>query len=367
MTRRWPSAVSARARKQFEMDWAGKEAFVREGTCSECGGWLDGRTTTAGDGVKTGPCECNQGETGVDSLLAESPRRGEGEAPPEPSPRTPFCEEQGCYNLATIAGRVCGLHPISGSLPPEFFERGDSMPETQLPVTESSARPMFAPLENSLAGLVDRYTALKTRPITRMVVEEAKALDTDAKAFLAQAEASEARKAIDSAFKVHRFLSGMFKKATDPANEIRRWSSSVLSRWEQERRRVADEERRKREQEAKEEQERQRKAEIAHLKEQGHKEEAKELAKAPLPPVALPDEAQPTGKVAGVSVTEVFKLKEIIDAKLLAGYLVEHPEDLISLFEPKAGEWKRRQTSARGKWNVPGVIFSKETETRNRS
>jgi len=240
------------------------------------------------------------------------------------------------------------------------------MPETQLPVTESSARPMFAPLETSLAGLVDRYTALKTKPITRMVVEEAKELDSDAKAFLVQAEASEARRAIDSAYRVHRFLSGMFKKATDPATDIRRWASSVLSRWEQERRRVADEERRKREDEARRIQEEQRKAEAEHLKSLGHKTEARELLKSPLPPISLPDEKVPAGKVAGVSTIEVYKFREIVDAKLVAEYLLQHPEDLISLFEPRLGEFKRRQSAAKGQWSIPGIVFSKEIETRNR-
>jgi len=225
---------------------------------------------------------------------------------------------------------------------------------------------MFAPLESSLGALTTRYAELKNKPMTRMVVEAAKELDTDAKAFLAQAEASEARAMIDNAHKIHRFLSGMFKKATDPALEIRRWASGLLSRWETERRMEADRQRREREEAARKEQERIRAEEAAALKAAGHKDEAKELLKAPLPPVALPDEAKPTGKVAGVVVIDVYKFDRIVDAKLCAQYLVEHPEDLIALFEPKMGAWKSRATAAKGTWNVPGVVFTKETETRNR-
>ena len=240
------------------------------------------------------------------------------------------------------------------------------MPETQLPVTESAAKPMFAPLETSLGYLTARLAELKTQPMTRMVVESAKELDSDAKAFLAQAEGSEARQMIDSAYKVHRFLSGMFKKATEPAQEIRLYCSGLIAKWETERRMEADRQRREREEAARKEQERIRAEEAAALKKAGHKEEAKELLKAPLPPVALPDELKPTGKVSGMTVIEVFKFDRIVDAKLLAQYLVEHPEDLLSLFEVKAGEWKRRATAAKGTWNVPGVVFSKDTETRNR-
>lgn len=239
------------------------------------------------------------------------------------------------------------------------------MPET-LPTTEVTARPMFAPLETTLASLLARHKELQGKPLTRMVVETAKELDDDAKKFLAAAESSEARKAVDGAYTVHRFLSRMFKTATDPAQEIRRYCSSVMARWEQERRRIADEERRKREEAARKEQEDQRIAEAAHLEAQGHVEEAHAVLEAPPLPIALPDAKEPTGKVAGVSVIETYKLGEIVDAKLLAGYLVEHPEDLISLFEPKMNEWKRRATSTKGKWVVPGVTFVKSVETRNR-
>lgn len=237
---------------------------------------------------------------------------------------------------------------------------------SNLPITEVAARPMFVPLETSLGALTARYNELKAKPLTRMVVEEAKELDTDAKAFIAQAEASEARQAIDSAYKVHRFLSSMFKKATDPALEIRRWASGTLARWEQQRRAAADAERRQREEEARQAQEDRRIAEAAHLESQGHVEEAKAHLEAPMPPVVLPDAKEPAGKVEGVSVIDTYKLDKIVDAKALAGYLVDHPDDLIALFEPKAGVWKRRATDAKGQWQVPGVTFVMVPETRNR-
>jgi len=239
------------------------------------------------------------------------------------------------------------------------------MPEPQLPTTETAARPMFSQLDASLATLQIRFEGLRVKTPTRMMVEEVKTLDIDAKAYLSAAEASEARKAVDSAFKVHRFLSGMFKKATDPASDIRRWCSTVLSKWEQARREEADRERRKREEEARKAQEDQRLEEAAHLEAQGHVEEAKAHLESPLPPVALPDEKEPAGKIAGVSTTEVYKFRELLTPKVVVAWLVQHPEELIALFDPKPGELKRRMTAAKGLWDFPAT-FTKEIETRNR-
>jgi len=224
---------------------------------------------------------------------------------------------------------------------------------------------MFAQLDTSLNALQARFQELRVKTPTRMVVEEVKTLDTDAKAYLSAAEASDARKAVDSAFKVHRFLSGMFKKATDPATEIRRWCSGTLARWEQARREEADRERRKREEEAREVQEDQRLEEAAHLEAQGHVEEAKAHLESPLPPVALPDEKEPAGKIAGVSTIEVYKFRELLAPKVVVAWLVQHPEEILALFDPKPGELKRRMTAAKGLWDFPAV-FTKELETRNR-
>jgi len=238
------------------------------------------------------------------------------------------------------------------------------MPDT-LPMTESAARPMFAPLDSSLAGLVERYGALKNKPLTRMVVEDAKELDTDAKAFLKQADDSEAARQIKNAYSIHRFLTSMFKKATDPAQEIRRWCSGTLARWEQERRAEADRQRREREEEARKEQERQRIEEAAHLESLGHKEEAEAHLNAPLPPVALPDEKAPSGKVEGFSVITTYKLDQIIDYKAFYHWLAEQPA-YWEFMEPKEGKWKRALTDAKGKLVVPGITMKASDETRNR-
>src|ERR1039458_2035996 len=64
-------------------------------------------------------------------------------------------------------------------LPTREKDGGTPMPDTQLPTTELAARPMFAPLDSSLAGLVERYSAVRAKPLTRMVVESATELDTD--------------------------------------------------------------------------------------------------------------------------------------------------------------------------------------------
>ena len=84
--------------------------------------------------------------------------------------------------------------------------------------------------------LTTRFQELRTKPLTRMTVEAAKELDDDAKEFLAVANASDARKAVNSAYNVHRFLSKMFQKATEPVNEIRQWCGFTLATWERQRR-----------------------------------------------------------------------------------------------------------------------------------
>ena len=214
--------------------------------------------------------------------------------------------------------------------------------------------------------LLMEVEALRQRPLTIMVVHEAKDIDGRLKSYLDQAEKSEVRSKINELFRQHKFWLSKFNAAVDPVLNARKFLSGLFARWETQRRREADAERRKREEEARKQQEDQRIAEAAHLESQGHVEEAKAHLEAPLPPVALPDEKEPVGKVQGVTVIETFKLDRIIDPKALAGYFVEHPEDLIALMEPKPNEWKRRATSAKGQWTVPGVTFIKQTETRNR-
>ena len=232
------------------------------------------------------------------------------------------------------------------------------MPE---PATDTQALQALDP-----GALLLEVQDLARRPLTLMVVNEAKEWDSRAKAYLDQAEKSEVRSKINELFRQHKFWLSKFNAAVDPVIAGRRFVSSLFSKWETERRRKADEERRKREEEARKVQEEERLAEAAHLEAQGHVEEAKAHLEAPMAPIALPDAKEPAGKVEGVTVIETFKLDKIVDAKMLAGYLVEHPEDLIALFEPKMNEWKRRATSSKGTWAVPGVTFIKSTETRSR-
>ncbi len=273
----------------------------------------------------------NKGETGVASSRDnEVPSCGGGDVPPEPSPHTP-------------------LNP-NGDTP---------MPEV---ATDTTALAAIDP-----GVLTSDLDALRHKPLTRMVVEEAKEWDDRAKVYLDSAEKSEVRKKINELFGQHKFWLGKYRLAVDPIIAGRQFVSRLFAQWETARKAEADRQRREREEEARKEQERQRIEEAAHLESLGHKEEAEAHLAAPLPPVALPDEKEPAGKVAGVSVIETYKLDRIIDPKMLAGYFVEHPEDLIALMEPKANEWKRRATSSKGQWVVPGVTFIKQIETRNRS
>ncbi len=253
------------------------------------------------------------------------------------------------------------------------------MPEAQLPSTQDAALEQFGSLNQRFKPLMVRLTSLREGPITRMTIEKGKDLDLEARAFLVftkdEKECKEARmiKGLRDALSLFQTAMHTFY---DPVQEWRTWYSRTVAQREMERRAEADRQRREREIAALAQQKKEREEQAQHYFDQGHEEEAIAHLEAPLSPVSLPDAKEPPGKVKDVTVIETFKLPVDERGKLradwcsspalLAGYFVEHPEDLIALMEPKPNEWKRRATSSKGQWHVPGVTFIKSPETRNR-
>jgi len=201
-----------------------------------------------------------------------------------------------------------------------------------------------------------------------MVVEEAREWDTKAKLYLETAEKSEVREKITDLFKQHRFWLGKFNAAVDPIKKGREVVSKLFAQWERKRLAEVADQRRKDEAAALAAQVAARVADVAHLKVLGHKEEAKELQAAPLPPVVLPEPKNPPGKVAGVTVIPVWKLdplNPVKDYQALYHYIADHPE-LWYHQELSPSRWKRTLTDAKGKTDIPGINVVEDTETRNR-
>jgi hypothetical protein len=244
------------------------------------------------------------------------------------------------------------------------------MPENEI-ATVSADPASFRSFDTPLGELTTEFVALQNREkvdgkVTRMTVTLFQDWDVRAKRYLEDAEQSPQKKTVQKAWDVARDLSAWFKKATDPVSTARSWAGThIFGAWDQQEKARVAQEQREREEAARKQQEEDRKADVEALKAAGHKEEARELKKAPLPPVALPP-AKEAVKVQGRTTIEVYTFKNIFDAKQVVKYLADHPEDLIALFEPRLTEFKRRATAAKGTWNVPGVNFEKKTETRNR-
>lgn len=217
--------------------------------------------------------------------------------------------------------------------------------------------------------LLMEVEALRSRPLTLMVVNEAKEIDVRLKSYLDQAEKSEVRSKINELFRQHKFWLGKFNAAVDPVIAARRFLSGLFSRWEIERLRKAAEERRQCEEAARKEQERQRIEEAAHLSAQGHEEEAIAHLESPLPPVALPEAKDAPGKIQGVSVIEGWKPDEnnwLIDGALFYAWMVQHPE-CHAMMRPEIAKWKAYLTNAKGKIEVPGMRIVKMETASNRA
>lgn len=233
-------------------------------------------------------------------------------------------------------------------------------------VTESESKRLTQPFEAPLSELDKRLQELRSMPLSRTSVGLYQEWDGDAQKCLKALSNSELASQIGAAFKLHRFLTGAMKKFTQPIEYGRALAANAFRDWDRTVKQKAEAERRERERIAKDEQERLRLEEAEHLEQLGHKEEAEALISAPLPPVSLPEPAEPAGKLDGVSVTTVRKFGKVTDGKAFYTWLAENPA-FYGFMEPRAGDWKRVLTANGGNLTVPGLEIETTTETRHRS
>jgi hypothetical protein len=239
---------------------------------------------------------------------------------------------------------------------------------------EVRARELSLPFEPVATKFATAIADLLKRPLTRQTVEIAKEFDVEAIKYLDELKRSELRRQADSAFSLHRFLTGIYSKLQSPADSLRKTCSDVIVRFDrQERARIAEEQR-KREAEIREQQERERAAELEALEADGKAEEAAVLKEEPLPPAVAPAPREAT-KIEGVSLVysaNVDPDEPITDTKAFGAWLAEHHEHLRG-FDFKAAYWKSMLSAHLNKQNgamsieIPGLKIKVSGSSRHRS
>lgn len=275
------------------------------------------------------------------------------------------CDEGGCSNPATV-GTVCALHPKSGILPPEFYQRGMKMPEAA--PNEQQIVNLGAPFKNDIGVIQGYLSELRAMPPSLMKAKLAKEYDSEAKRILATIEASEGSTVIKVLHKLHKLAVGTMQTLMKPANELRAECQRVQIEWARQLQRKQDEERREREAAAKAEQERERLAQVEHLKTLNKVEEAKQLEMAPMAPISLPDPVKPAGKIEGVSIVQSWTIDPadpFDDPAAFFKWLTENPA-AWGMIELKLGPWKTFLTSNKGTLRPPGLKILEVMGTRTR-
>lgn len=232
-------------------------------------------------------------------------------------------------------------------------------------VTESTAQKLTQRFEAPLTDLSGRIQELAKLPLTLTTVQLVKEWDGEAQRYLKELETSELADHIKGAFKLHRFLTTALKRFTGPIELGRQIAAQKFASWERKRREEAEAERRKREAEAKAEQERLRLEEAAHLEQLGHKQEAEQLLDSPLPPVSMPEEPAPAGKLDGIAVTTTWNWDGLSDPKAFFHFIAENPA-YQGLMVPSLGAWKKLLTANHGQLQIPGLRVATLSETRHR-
>ena len=217
-------------------------------------------------------------------------------------------------------------------------------------------------------GAVQRISAL---PLTRQGVEIAKELDTDAVQFIAAVDNSQGRKLADAAHQLHKFHTGILARLKAGPDAVRAAARSFLVRYDQEQRRKLAEEQRIREEAIRKQQEEERAALVAALEAQGATAEAEALKEAPPAPVVAPAPREAT-KIDGVSVVYSAGWGGITDITAFAKWLGEHPEHVAGM-EPKMSYWKSmlsahlNKTTGQLSIEIPGLKIAISGGTRHRT
>lgn len=240
-----------------------------------------------------------------------------------------------------------------------------------LPMNETKARELATPFQPVADRFAAAITDLQGRKLTRQTVEIAKEYDVEAIKYLNDLKGSELRKQADSAFNLHRFLTGIIAKLSAPADSLRRACSTAIINFDRQERQRAAEEQRQREEALRKQQEAEREAELAALEAAGAVEEAKALEAEPLPPVVSTASKEAT-KIDDVSVVYSAGWGEITDRVAFTRWLAEHPDEIAG-FEPKMAYWKakgsahlNKQTGAMS-LTIPGLKWAVSGSSRHRT
>lgn len=242
-------------------------------------------------------------------------------------------------------------------------------------LTTERAKDLGKPFEPQADKFQTAIADLGKRPLTRQTVELAKEYDVEAIKYLKDLEGSELRRQTDSAFQLHRFLTGIVGKLKAPAESLRTTCSGVIYRFQQaERQRIAQEQR-EREAAIRKQQDEERAAERAALEAAGATEEVAVLDATPLAPVIAPPAREET-KIENVSIVTKCKLKRIADPKLfIEKVLAPNPSMLAMLFKTSDSDFSKWLTAqmdkASGQLSIKPEDMGLEIEfvggTRHRS
>ena len=244
-------------------------------------------------------------------------------------------------------------------------------PNSPAVTPQTRAEALAAPFQPVAVRFQSAIADLQKRPLSRATVELAKEYDVDANKYLKDIEASELRKQADSAFSMHRYLTGIIAKLTSPADSLRRQCSSIFTNFDRQERQRLAEEQRDRDAALRAQQEAERVAELEAMKAaEVPAEIIEQRAAEPIPEVVAPPAKEET-KVAGVSVVYSAGFGEIIDRAAFAKWLSEHPDDLGG-FEPKPAYWKAKLSAHLNKQTgamsieIPGLKVLITSSSRHR-
>ena len=202
---------------------------------------------------------------------------------------------------------------------------------------------------------------------TNMALEYAQ----EARRFLDAVENSELREQARRLHEAHRYTTGVLTRVKSPFQDFIKLCSEIRSAYEVDRLRRLEADRRQREEEAKQLALEQRAAEIEHLQEIGHPEQAATIAAQPMPAVTVSVDPN-LGKVEGEVLVEVWVPKRDVNEEIVFSdrtaylrWVAEHPE-FHYLVEHRYGKLKALLTANRGLVQPPGLEIEHKFEPRTR-
>ena len=219
------------------------------------------------------------------------------------------------------------------------------MPATPVLLDESRAKQVFAEFDKPADQMKAMVADLDKRSLTPMTVEVAKEYDTFGKTYLDGLKNSEGQKQINNAFSIHRFLTGLMRKAEEPALNLRRRCARVFSDFDAQERARVRKEQLEREEAIRKQQEAERAAQIEAMKADGVEPEyIAAVEQAPMPIISAPAAKEET-KIEGVSMVYSAEFDGISDIAKLTEFLAKSPDRLLELFKPIESAFKKFGTA----------------------